>query len=393
MNLPLCAFAALAVTTVKAETGHVHSADCVHANDWTATAELVVSGSLGATSAGDAYEDLLASAHTDPMHEGPAFGGAELLAAFGRPFYQGYLNIRTVFHVHRHPGESSETELDELCAEWSQGLFRLQAGIFYAPLGGTNPIHAHAWDFVNAPLFYGRFLGESGLRNPGIQLAWGDSNKGTSWTIAVQRATGDSAHSFRSSHDDADFLGRVHNANNGNGPIVTLRHQRAYQWAEGRSLTSGLSATFGDNGTGGSTRLAAWDLEWTQKREGGGYYGVQAEFFWRHYDANAGTTVTALPVAADRMQDVAVAVSVASSLSENWSAALRVERAVPLDRASYELSNRDPAREARTRFSPILSWNPSSAWQIRLQYDRDQSPVFGSEDSLWLTAQWSIGQH
>jgi hypothetical protein len=93
------------------------------------------------------------------------------------------------------------------------------------------------------------------------------------------------------------------------------------------------------------------------------------------------------------MQDLAVAVSIASSLSENWSAALRVERAVPLDRASYELSNRDPVREARTRISPILSWNPSSAWQIRLQYDRDQSPVFGSEDSLWLTAQWSVGNH
>ena len=391
MKFPFCAVSLLAVATVKAQ--HVHSADCVHAKDWEASAELVISSSWGATSAGDTYEDLLASAHTDPMHEGLAFGGAELLAAFGRPLYQGHLNISAVFHVHRHPGEPSESELDELCAEWSQGLFRLQAGIFYAPLGRTNTVHAHAWDFVNAPLFYGRFLGESGLRNPGIQLAWGDSAKGTSWAVSVQRATGDSAHSFRSNHSGSDFLGRLHDAASGDGPVVTLRHQRAYQWDGGRSLTSGLAVALGDNGTGGCTRLAAWDLEWTQKREGGGYYGIQAELFWRHYEAKAGTTVAALPVAADRMQDLAIAVSIASSLSENWSAALRVERALPLDRASYELSNRDPVREARTRISPILSWNPSSAWQIRLQYDRDQSPVFGSEDSLWLTAQWSVGNH
>lgn len=370
----------------------LHAAPHDH-DHWHAGAELVVSGSLGTSTAGEGYEDALANAHTDPMHTGLAFGSAELLASFGRPLAGGQLDVGAVFHVHRHPGEVSETELDEMIAGWARDGLRVQAGIFFAPIGFTNTRHAHARDFVNAPLLYGRFLGSRGLRNPGMQLEWGDREKGSSWAVAIQRATGDTALSFRSDHGGGDYLGRAHSAAEGSGPLITLRQQRAYQWTEGRSLFSGLAFALGDNGSGGSTRLVAWDIGWRQNQADGSGRSVQAEFFWRHYEALAGIDALGSPVAADTLQDLAFALSARTEISRTWTAGLRWERAMPLDRADYESTARDSAREARSRLCALLGWEPAEGWQLRLQYDRDQSPAFGSEDSVWLTAQWSIGRH
>lgn len=385
MKLPLSTLC-LAVAAGLNAAPHNH-------DHWHAGAELVVSASLGTSTAGEGYEDALANAHTDPMHTGLAFGSAELLATFERPMVGGQLDVSAVFHVHRHPGEVTETELDEMIVGWTRDELRVQAGIFFAPLGFTNTQHAHAWDFVNAPLLYGRFLGPRGLRNPGMQLSRGDRAKGSLWAIAIQRAAGDTALSFRSSHDGVDYLGRLHSGTEGSGPLITLRQQRAYQWTEGRSLLSGLAFAFGDNGSGGSTRLVAWDIGWRQSQTDGPNHSIQAEFFWRHYEALAGIDALGASVAADALQDIALAVSAKTEISKTWTAGLRWERAMPLDRADYESTARDSARETRSRLSALLGWEPAAGWQLRLQYDRDQSPVFGSEDSVWLTAQWSIGQH
>lgn len=373
-----------------AQTPHVHGPGCGH-DGWLTEAELVATAALGASSAGEGYEAALAVAHTDPMHTGLAFGGAELGAVFSRGWGDGHLALAAVFHVHRHPGETTESELDEIHASWSRGALRLRAGIFYAPIGSTNPRHAHEWDFANAPLLYGRFLGERGLLNPGAQLAWGDPEAGTVWTLAVQRATGDTAASFRSGHAGEDFLGRVHDPALGSGPLLTVRMDRAYRWSGAGTLRSGLSAAAGDNGTGGATRLVAWDLGWTLPVEGGGRRSLQAEFLWRDYEALAGVDTASNPVAADRLQDAAFALSAVTTVGPGWEAGLRVERAVPLDRADYESAGRDAAREARTRLSPLLAWRPAPDWHLRLQYDHDRSPAFGTEDSVWLTAQWSVG--
>ena len=139
--------------------------------------------------------------------------------------------------------------------------------------------------------------------------------------------------------------------------------------------------------------MVAWDIGWRQDQADGSGRSVQAEFFWRHYEALAGIDALGSPVAADALQDLAVALSARAEISRTWTAGLRWERAMPLDRADYESTARDSAREARSRLSALLGWEPAEGWQLRLQYDRDQSPAFGSEDSVWLTAQWSIGRH
>lgn len=375
------------------------------AKGWETRAALILSGSYGRTTAGEAYEDALASAHTDPVHEDLAFGGAELFGRMGRDWLDGRLEAVAAFHVHRHPGESTESELEEIHAEWSRGAWKFRGGIFLTPLGLTNSLHAHSWTFANAPLFYGRFLGPDGLRNPGVQVAW-ESNPGKSlWTLALQRSTGETAFSFRSSHEDAHhheeeaehahegYLGRLHDPSLGSGPLVTLRNERAYRMGEGVSVASGVSVAAADNGTGGATWIGAWDLEWRRETGPGRWLSVELEALYRDYEALAGLDDEGDPVPADRLQDLAAALSLSAGLAPGWIAGLRAERAVPLDRGAYELAGRDEDREARSRLSPLLSWQPAEGLLLRLQYDHDRSPAFGSEDSVWLTVQWTLGRH
>lgn len=377
------------------------------ASAWDTRAALVVSGSLAKTTAGDAYEDTLANAHTDPAHEDLAFGGAELFGRMSRDWADGRLEVAAAFHVHRHPGETTESELEEVYAEWSRDVLKLRAGIFLTPLGLTNTLHPHAWTFANAPLFYGRFLGSEGLRNPGAQVSW-EADPGKSlWTLALQRATGDTAFSFRSAHeaghDHGDpehhegYLGRPHDPSLGSGPLVTLRNERAYKLGESTSLASGISVAAADNSTGGATWIGAWDVEWRREMSNQRWLSFDMELLYRDYEANAANFLDDLgdpvSVAADRLQDLAVAFSVTTGLGERWITGVRAERAVPLDRGDYESAERDEAREARTRISPLLSWQPAEGLLLRLQYDHDRSPLFGTEDSVWLTVQWTLGKH
>lgn len=382
----------LAAASALAQSAPVTSPPSASA-DWDTRAALVIVGSLGATSAGEAYEDTLASAHTDPVHEDLAFGGAELFGRMGRDWADGRLEVAAAFHVHRHPGEPTESELEEIHAEWSRGAIKARVGIFQAPLGLTNTLHAHAWTFANAPLLHGRFLGPDGLRNPGVQLAWETDPGKSLWTLALQRATGDTAFSFRSDHEGADHLGRVHDAGLGSGPLVTLRNERAYRLGDGEALASGVSVAAGDNGTGGATWIGAWDLEWRREAGAGRWQSLELELLYRDYEALAGLDSLGAPVAADRLQDLAVALSASAGLGDGWIGALRLERAVPLDRGAFEADARDEAREARTRVSPLVSWTAAEGLLLRLQYDHDRSPAFGTEDSVWLTVQWTLGKH
>lgn len=359
------------------------------ASGWESSAALVLTGSYGRTTAGEGYEDALASAHTDPVHEDLAFGGAELFARAGRPLGSGRLEAVAAFHVHRHPGETTESELEEIHAEWSRGALKVRAGIFYAPVGLTNTLHAHAWTFANAPLFYGRLLGEDGLRNPGAQVAWESSPGKSLWTFAIQRATGETAASFRSDHDGEEYLGRVHDAASGSGPLLTLRNERAYKFSAGHAVASGLSLATAENGSGGGARtwLAAWDLEWRHQAPGSSSWrALELELLGRSYEASAGLDVGANPVDADTFGDLAVALAATGSLARDWTAGLRLERAAPVGASPGQ-------DEARTRVSPLLSWRAAEGLLVRLQYDHDRADSFGTEDSVWLTFQWTLGKH
>src|SRR5438105_12700606 len=49
--------------------------------------------------------------------------------------------------------------------------FTVKAGRFFSAVGYQNQIHAHAWDFTDAPLAMKAFLGNQ-LNEDGVQLKW-----------------------------------------------------------------------------------------------------------------------------------------------------------------------------------------------------------------------------
>ena len=101
-----------------------------------------------------------------PGKRGFQLGESELsLAANIDPTFRGYLTFSLT-------GEN-EVEVEEAAFE-RQGLFRgatLKAGRFLSSIGYLNAQHAHAWDFVDAPLAYQAFFGGP-LKTNGLHLHW-----------------------------------------------------------------------------------------------------------------------------------------------------------------------------------------------------------------------------
>jgi hypothetical protein len=52
------------------------------------------------------------------------------------------------------------------------GGLQARAGQFLTRFGRLNPTHPHAWDFADAPLVNGLFLGPDGARGAGAELSW-----------------------------------------------------------------------------------------------------------------------------------------------------------------------------------------------------------------------------
>ena len=70
-----------------------------------------------------------------------------------------------------HPDNTLSTEEAFIqTTALSQGL-TLKAGRYYSGIGYLNEQHAHAWDFVDAPLAYQAFLGGQ-FNNDGVQVRW-----------------------------------------------------------------------------------------------------------------------------------------------------------------------------------------------------------------------------
>src|SRR5438309_7337033 len=66
--------------------------------------------------------------------------------------------------------------------------FTVQAGRFFSAVGYQNQIHAHAWDFTDAPLANKVFLGNQ-LNEDGIQLKW-VAPTSLYWDVGVEAGRG-----------------------------------------------------------------------------------------------------------------------------------------------------------------------------------------------------------
>lgn len=343
-------------------------------------------------------------------------------------------NVDPYFHglasISAHSDEHGELDLglEEAYAETQAlpGRFQARAGLFMTEFGKFNTTHPESWDFVDAPIVMTRLFGPHGLANPGARVSWlAPTPFYSELFFTIQDSSGEGAFSFRGEghhHDEpALFLGRPRLARRLRSPadlLITPRYAAAFDLTDTHMIMLGVSAALGPNNAGTDTRTEIYGLDFTWRWKSRAHHGgfpflmFRSEALWRRAGADAysndfnsnGTldpdepdvfgdgTVRTLP--AESVEDWGLYAQLVWGFKKGWVAAIRGDYVTGAGTTEYEcLYGPDPDRTRRWRLSPALSWYPSEFSRIRLQYNLDEHRALGTEHSVWLQLQFTIGEH
>lgn len=309
---------------------------------------------------------------------------------------------------------------------------QLEGGYFFTDFGRLNPVHPHAWQWVDQPLINTRLFGGEGLRSPGASLSWLTPLPWYSEVIVgVQNADeGELTYSFN--NDEGAVGGRPAVDSSFKSFEDLLYHARsASSWDLSREVTAvlGFSGLFGSNSSGsdGLTFIYGTDLtvKWLPQRNFRGWPFLlwQTELMKRDYTADrvvAGTEIEGgggghdhdEEDSHDEDEDV-VDVDLPSDILRDWggysqllwgfrfpwAAGLRFEYASGSGPSFIdgELTSRqrDPLRGDRFRLSPLVIYHPTHFSRLRLQYNFDYARFLDGNDahSVWLSAELMYGAH
>ena len=282
--------------------------------------------------------------------------------------------------------------------------FSIKAGRFFSAVGYQNQIHAHAWDFTDAPLAMRAFLGGQ-LNEDGVQFRWVAPTP-IYWDMGTELGRG---RAFPASLSES--------GKNGAGSLNFFTHAggdigQSYAWQTGLShlRTNPSDRTFVDptagvtNSFSGTSRLWAISgvLKWAPK--GNSTYNnlkLQGEYFRRNED---GTLVfdspgAALPNGYSSRQSGWYAQGVYQFMPM-WRAGYRYDRldsgTVNLDTSSSGLTA--AAFPILAGYKPnkhtlMVDWSPSEFSRIRLQFARDYSRMNEPDNQIFLQYIVSLGAH
>jgi hypothetical protein len=276
--------------------------------------------------------------------------------------------------------------------------FALKFGRFFSDIGYQNHQHAHAWEFVDAPLVYSAMLGNQ-LGDDGLQLRWvaptdllvefgteltrggafpsgGDDRKGIRGFTAFAHVGGDvglgGAWRVGLSHLRADADNRlsgdgVQTSFTGNSDLTIL--DGIYKWAP--------------NGNPDVTNFVA-----------------QAEYFYR----SEGGTVIADPTGAANSSlynghQRGFYVQGVYQFMPRWRTGLRYDRLGSSNSLSNPLvgTSLDTLADngsAPQRWSLMTDFSNSEFSRIRVQFNRDESrPGLAVDNQIFLQYIFSLGSH
>ena len=137
-------------------------------------------GAIGHSS-GD--PEQLAVGHHDPTREDGTVQGIEVGLSLRAGPVEGY-----AVHTFSYGAEEEwENEWEEAFLKLRDipGGFELRGGRMLSRFGRHNAKHLHAWDFVDMPLVWGRFLGDDGLITDGGDITWLKQGIATTYGITV----------------------------------------------------------------------------------------------------------------------------------------------------------------------------------------------------------------
>ena len=271
---------------------------------------------------------------------------------------------------------------------------KIKAGQFLSDIGYLNPIHAHAWDFNDAPLAYVAML-NTAYKDPGVQLSWVAPS-----TLFIQIGgeilRGDS---FPAANGDAS---------DGTGASTVFLHvggdaSDASSWRAGISyLTADANDRATDHDTGrisftGTSDVALADFVWKWAKGGNPrdrYYVVQAEYL--HRKENGELTVSA-PSAADEIGPYAATqngfyVQGVYQFRPRWRVGLRYDSLDASNNPGVTAPTPLAAGHEPSRISVMSDFSNSEFSRLRLQISRDDSRP-ETDDQIVLQYLMSLGAH
>src|SRR5213080_4319982 len=316
------------------------------------------------------------------------------------PYFEGFANI--VFKLDND--NETEVEVEEAFMQTTSLPFNLQlkGGQFFAAFGRLNPVHPHAWDFADAPLVSGLFLGPDGLRGVGAQISWTLPLPWYSQLIfASQNGRGSTGFSFRNPGDDGMFFDRETTDREVRGLqdfVWIPRWENSVDLSPTQVVLAGVTGAFGSNETGANSRTQIYGADffykWKSAHAEGGFPFVkwQTEVMYRRFEAGRGANES-FPVA-ETFHDWGMYSQVLWGFKKGWVAVVRGDYVHMQDSEFTD----DMDRQSRSRISANLTWYPTEFSKIRLQYNHDflEENFFLSErqvDSVFLQFEFILGAH
>src|SRR5437660_12474835 len=284
--------------------------------------------------------------------------------------------------------------------------FTIKAGRFFSAVGYQNQIHAHAWDFTDAPLANKVFLGNQ-LNEDGIQLKW-VAPTSLYWDVGVEAGRG---RQFPAAAGAAGSRNK-NGVSSGNAfTHVGGDFGTGAAWQTGLSFlsTSPQDRTFDNldssgtpvntNSFTGDSRLWVLDgiLKWAPNYNPTyTNFKLQGEYFRRKEDGDltSGTTTQTGGFASVQsgwylqsvyqfvpMWRVGYRYDMLNSGTSSFSA--------PLNAADFPIL----AAYNPTKHTLMVDWSPSEFSRVRLQFASDKSRSDVTDHQVFLQYIVSLGAH
>jgi hypothetical protein len=274
-------------------------------------------------------------------------------------------------------------------------------GRFLSGFGYLNEQHAHAWDFVDAPLAYQAFLGGQ-YKTDGVQLTW---IAPTEHFIELGGEVG----------NGGAFPGTARNKNGANAGVLFARTGGdvgdSHNWlasvsyldTRAEARTSDVTDLAGNDAAlafTGHSRTVNAAFVWKYAPHGDPHYTnfkLQGEYFWRHEDGDLAVLHNGEPFASTSdysSRQSGGYVQGVYQFMPLWRAGLRYDR---LDPGTVDFGA-NAAFVAPTSFHPerataMVDWSPSEFSRLRLQFAQAKVAP-GFTDNEWFVQYiLSLGAH
>lgn len=271
-----------------------------------------------------------------------------------------------------------------------------KAGRFFSSIGYTNEQHAHAWDFVDAPLAQKAFLGKQ-YSHDGVQLKWLAPTE-TFLELGVEAGRG---HSYPGAERNKNGLGGYAAFAHVGGDVGV-----SHSWRGGLSYLhnqpKAREFTDGDitNSFSGNSALWLADFVWKWAPQGNARktnFKFQAEYYRSKergeltYDTSASVTDFY------RSKQSGGYAQAVYQFQPRWRIGARYDR---LDHGLLHIGSAiNPANlpvlaaHNPTRSTLMLDYAPSEFSRWRMQIARDQSRLGQTDNQLMLQYVMSLGAH